>query len=87
MDFEKELLSEMSKTLERLDTSVDNINITLGKQEVHLAEHIRRTELLEESLKPIQEHVNRVNALMLALGGLFALLGAIKTVIEIIHLF
>lgn len=87
MDYEQELLQEMSKALDRLDNSVDNINITLGKQEVHLAEHIRRTELLEEEMRPIRDHVNRVNALMLLLGGLLALLGAIKTVVEIFKIF
>jgi len=87
MDYEKELLHEMSKALERLDKSVDGINITIAKQEVHLAEHIRRTSLLEEEMKPIRDHVNRVNALILLLGGILALLGAVKAVIEIVQLF
>lgn len=87
MDYEKELLHEMSKSLERLDTSVDTISITLAVQAEQLKTHIRRTELLEAALKPVQEHVNRVNALILLLGGLFAVLGAVKTVIEIIKLF
>lgn len=87
MDYEKELLQEMSKALERLDLSVDKINVTLAKQEVHLADHIRRTQLLEEEMKPVRDHVSRVNALMLLLGGLLALVGAVKGVIEIIQLF
>lgn len=87
MDYEKELLHEVLKTLERLDSSVDSINVTLAKQEAHLGEHIRRTELLEEEMKPVRDHVNRVNALLLLLGGLLALIGAVKGVIEIIQLF
>lgn len=87
MDYEKELLQEISKSIERLDNNVDSINMTLARQEVHLAEHIRRTELLEEEMKPVRDHVNRVNALMLLLGGILALLGAVKTVIEIVSLF
>lgn len=87
MDYEKELLQEITKSLERLDTSVDSINVTLAKQEVHLADHIRRTELLEEEMRPVRDHVNRINALMLLLGGILALLGAVKTVVEIFKLF
>lgn len=87
MDYEKELLREMSKAIENIDSSVDSINITLAKQEVSLNEHIRRTTLLEQELKPIQQHVNRVNALMLLLGGILAVVGAVKGIIEIIQLF
>lgn len=87
MDYEKELLHEILKGQNRLDESVDEINVTLAKQEVHLAEHIKRTSLLEEALKPIQQHVNRVNTAILLIGGVFAILAAIKTVIEIIKLF
>lgn len=87
MDYEKELLQEMSKSLERLDTSVDSINVTLAVQSEQLKTHIKRSDMLEEALKPVQEHVHRVNALILLLGGILALLGAIKTVIEVVQLF
>lgn len=87
MDYEKELLQEMSKSLERLDTSVDSINVTLAVQAEQLKTHIKRSDALEEQLKPIQQHVNRVNTLMLLLGGILALLGAVKTIIEIVQFF
>jgi hypothetical protein len=87
MDYEKELLQEMSKSLERLDVSVDSINVTLAVQAEQLKHHILRTELLEEEMKPVREHVSRVNALLLLFGGILALLGAIKTVVEIVQLF
>lgn len=87
MDYEKELLNEMSKAIDRIDASVDGINITLARQEVHLEEHIKRTAMLEQELKPIQQHVNRVNTAILLLGGIFAIIAAIKTIIEIVKLF
>lgn len=83
MDYEKELISEMSKAIDRIDRSVDGINITLAKQEIHLEEHIKRSKLLEDQMEPIKQHVNRVNSLLLLLGGIFALIGAIKGIIEI----
>lgn len=87
MDYEKELLQEISKSIDRLDNNVDAMNVTLAKQEVHLAEHIRRTELLEEEMKPVRDHVNRINALILLFGGILAILGAVKAAIEIIQFF
>jgi hypothetical protein len=87
MDYEKELLQEMSKSLERLDVSVDSINVTLAVQAEQLKHHIKRTELLEEEFKPVREHVTRVNALILLLGGILALLGTVKAIIEIVQLF
>lgn len=70
--------------IESIDKSVDEINITLAKQEVSLEEHIRRTNVLEETLKPIQDHVNKVNAAIAILVGIVAVIGTIKTVLEII---
>ena len=87
MDYEKELLREMSNAIESIDKSVDEINITLAVQSEQLRQHIKRSNLLEEQMEPIKQHVNRVNALMLLLGGLLALVGAVKGVIEIIQLF
>lgn len=90
MDYEKQLLNEMAKSIQRIDESTDHINITLAIQATQLAEHIKRSDNLEEAMKPLQAHVNRVNALLLILGGIFALLGALKGVVEIaqlLHLF
>lgn len=58
------------------------INVTLAKQEVSLAEHIRRTELLELEVKPIKQHVQRVNNILAAMGlivsGISILAGLVK---------
>ena len=87
MDYEKELLQEILKSVDRLDVSVDAINITLAKQESHLEEHIRRTELLEEEMKPVRDHVQRVNGLLLIFAGIFACIAAVKGFLEIFQFF
>lgn len=43
--------------LDKIDDKLNSIDKTLVKQEENLAEHMRRTELLEEALKPVEEHV------------------------------
>ncbi len=48
----------------KLDTVIEattEIKITLGKQQVILDEHIRRTELLEKEIKPLQKQHTILN--------------------------
>ena len=67
----KQLLEHAIQQLNKLDDKLDNIDKTLVKQEVNLAEHMRRTDLLEKKLdkdmeillndlEPIEKHVERV---------------------------
>lgn len=55
------------KRLERIEKKIDDTNdhlvsidITLVEQHLSLKEHIRRTSILEQEIKPIKIHVNRV---------------------------
>jgi hypothetical protein len=64
---------------QKLDTileKIGNIDVTLGKQEVTLAEHIRRTALIEADMKPVKAHVAAVQVVF-KLVGVVAMLGAI----------
>ena len=58
------------KILEKMDSRLDNVDITLAKQQVSLDEHIRRTELLETKVEPIQKHVNMVDGALKFIGGI-----------------
>lgn len=79
-------MKELFLKLDSLDKNVDAINITLAKQEEQIAHHIHRTDLLENALKPLQTHVNRVNSLILLLGGIIALIGALEGILKILDL-
>jgi hypothetical protein len=46
--------------LDKLDSRLDDIDKTLIRQEGHLKDHIRRTELLEEEVHPIKAHVHQL---------------------------
>lgn len=52
--FEK-LDSKIDSKFDILSTRIDSIDVTLGKQEVSLKDHIRRTELLEAETKNIRQ--------------------------------
>ena len=70
---------KMDKILDRLNS----IDITLAKQEISLSQHISRTELLEEQVKPLQER-------MLELKGainLIKIVALLASIVEVIRLF
>lgn len=57
------------KRLERIEKKIDDsndhlvsIDITLAEQHITLREHMRRTALIEQELRPIKKHVSLMNA-------------------------
>lgn len=46
----------MDDKLDKVLEHIGEINVTLAKQEVSLSEHIRRTELLESKIVPLEKH-------------------------------
>lgn len=71
-----ERLGRMENKLDRIAERLSSIDGTLQAQHVSLAEHIRRTELLEDQIKPVERHVVMVQG-ALKLIGLMAVLGGI----------
>lgn len=59
-DDESEARQRIYSQLDRVEGKVDNIDVTMARNTTLLEEHIRRTNLLEEELKPIKEHVATV---------------------------
>lgn len=76
------------KRLERVEDKIDALNAhlssidsTLAAQHVSLAEHIKRTSILEEEMKPVKEHVAMVHGVLKFIGlltGLGTLYGLFK---------
>lgn len=66
--------------LDRIDQRMNNVDITLAKQSEILDIHVKRTNILEDSLKPVQRHVAMVDGAIKFLG----LLGVITAIIEAI---
>lgn len=75
-------MKKIEDRLDKIDDKLESIDKTLALQEANLAEHMRRTELLEiqneklikEELAPIKEHVNQLKggAKLIALLALMA---------------
>lgn len=74
-------LGRLEDKLDKVIESVASIDKTLAGQAVQLADHIRRTALLEDDLKPVKEHVQRLKGVMWVLGGLTTgLVGALELI-------
>lgn len=67
------VLDKLENKMDQVDGRLNSMDKTLVKQEENLKEHIRRTEILENELKPIKKHVSHIE------GGL-KLLGALATI-------
>ncbi len=80
-------MDEHSKRLERIEAKIDDsadhlasIDVTLGVQSIQLRDHIRRTTLLEQELRPIRKHVNMVQGAL----KLITLAAAMAAIVEFI---
>lgn len=75
-------MDDWNKRIEsKLDTVVADLGamkITSAEQHVVLKEHIRRTELLEEDMKPVKRHVYMVDGALKLLG----VIGTLAVIIE-----
>lgn len=70
----------MSK-LGRIEDHLHNMDKTLASQHEVLKEHVRRTELLEKKMEPVEKHVNMVTGAIKFIG----LVGIIAGIIEALH--
>lgn len=72
---------KLDSKLDKIQEHMASVDVTLAKQEVSLAEHMKRSDLLEESVSflrkdftPVQRHVIIVTGLLRLIGVLSALL-------------
>jgi len=64
--------------LDKIAIHIGNIDVTLARQEITLAEHVRRTDALEKKLEPIEKHVT-------IFQGIMKFIAAIGTIIGVVH--
>jgi glycerol dehydrogenase-like iron-containing ADH family enzyme len=68
--------------LEKIVEHIGSIDVTLAKQSVLLDEHIKRSNMLEEKLAPVEKHVTIVNTILKVLGAAGATGGAAHGVLH-----
>jgi hypothetical protein len=65
------------KHIETIDKTLISMDKTLALQEQSLREHIKRTNILEQKLEPVEKHVEQVRGVTKFLTWLAAIGGAV----------
>lgn len=82
MDYSKRVEDKLDKVVDK----IGNIDVILGKQSVILEEHVKRTNLLEAKLIPVEKHVVMVNGAFKFLGLVAIFIGIIEGFLKIVGL-
>lgn len=69
-------LKRIEDKLDRVRDKISDIDVTLAAQHESLKLHIKRTDLLEKKLEPVEKHVIMVNG-VLKFIGLVSIIAAI----------
>jgi hypothetical protein len=75
-------LKRFESKLDRIDERMNSVDVTLAKQSEILDIHVKRTNMLEDSIKPIQRRVAMIDGAVKLLG----LLGIVAAIVEAIAL-
>lgn len=72
---------KIEKKLDHIVEEIGTVKVTLASQHEVLAEHVRRTNLLEEEIRPIKKHVHMIEGAIKFIG----LVGMIAGIVEAFH--
>lgn len=76
---------QLDNRLSKISSDISSINVTIGKQHVSLEEHIRRTNLLEEKIIPLEEKQSEMRGIIKLAGFFMGAITAIAAVIDVIE--
>ena len=68
--------NRVNDKIDKIVNDVNEIKVQLSINNAHLAEHMKRSDMLEKKLAPVEAHVERVNG-VLKLIGVMAMIAAI----------
>jgi transposase-like protein len=68
--------------LDIISAKISSIDLTLAAQHISLEQHIKRTNLLEEEIKPVKKHVDMMNGA----AKLLSFIAMTAAIIEAIHM-
>lgn len=71
----------MDKKLDQIQEDVTEIKVTMARNTASLELHMRRSDLLEQKIEPLEKHVNMVNGAL----KLLSLLGIITAIVAAIY--
>lgn len=78
-----EKLDIIHKKLDELAEGQTTIAVTLGRMEVDVRHHVQRTDILQESVKPLTRRYEQVTGMLKLSGWVLALLAAADGILTI----
>jgi len=78
-------LERIENKLDKVVDNISEINATTAKQQVSLDYHIKRTDLLEKKLEPVEEHVALMSSVFKIVAGLTLVAGLVQVILQIIQ--
>lgn len=77
-------MEKLHGKIDKIAERINSIDVTLAKQHEQLKEHIRRTNILEQKLEPVEEHVAMINGAFKFIGILSVIIGVITGIIKLL---
>jgi len=71
-------LDRIEKKLDDTNEHLSSIDVTLAAQHVSLKEHIKRSDMLEAKLAPVEKHVAMVSGALKLIGFMAAIIAIIE---------
>lgn len=85
MDTNMDISRRIFDKLDKLDERLDNMDKSLLRQTITLEEHVKRTNLLEEEIRPMKKHMLILYAFGKIFGGMAVLAAIIEGFYQIIR--
>lgn len=79
-------LERIEKKIDDLTDHLSNIDTTLALQHESLKHHIKRTNLLEKKIEPIESHVKLLQGLFKIVSAISVMTGAILGVLKLVKM-
>jgi uncharacterized coiled-coil protein SlyX len=83
MDETDQKLQRIEDKVDKIDDTLCTIAVTIAKQQTSLDEHIRRTNLLEEAVKPLQADNQKVHGALKLIGLVVAVAGGLESIVYV----
>lgn len=77
-------ISRIENKLDSISDRIGNIDVTLAAQHESLKEHIRRTSLLEEAVKPLTAQYISIKTMAKAVGTLVGVAIVLEAIISLL---
>jgi len=81
----KDLHEWMAPRLDKLAEDIGEMKVVQAAQASDIRHHIKRTDLLEESVKPVAQHVAYMNGVLKFVGLVGMLVGIVASVWKLVN--